>query len=269
MENLQAIEEVGLFPPRFILEVEKKPDCTNNLNRKIRITLFTAENTSTKSVSFKLRVPILITTHTPMPVKFSIEDSPTYLSQVTAIPFHHCDKNRPEHKDIRNYSKKISRHWEHIAHLLDVPHHDVSTIDIDYCLVEQKCAKLFDTWLEKSHCCWCHFIKALYTVGLSQVAEEAKAHLKSSEVEKLNRTELEMYLNHIPDHKLKYFIFRLLSKDSAVKVLEDIRHNDEDNIKKICHAFSKEKDSSWTRVHKALKETKCDDLADIIKASFL
>ena len=171
------------------------------------------------------------------------------------------------------YTKKVSHHWEHIAHLLDVSEHDVSSIDADHGSVPNKCTKVFNIWLEKSHCCWCHFIIALNTVGLSQVAEEAKAHIKSSEMEEKGRTELEMYLNYVPpDCNLRFFTFRLLSKDSAVKVLEDIKHNEEnkeDNIKKICYAFSKEIDSSWTRVHKPLKETKCDDLADIIEAAFL
>ena len=113
-----------------------------------------------------------------------------------------------------------------------------------------------------------------HCVGLSQVAEEASAHIiKSSKVEEKGRTQLEMYLNCVPpDCNLKFFTFRLLSKDNALKVIEDIRHNEEnkqDNIKKICHAFSKEEDTSWARVHKALKETECEDLADIIKASFL
>ena len=59
IEDLKAIEEIELFPPRFILEVERKPNCTNNLNRKIRTALFKAENTtSTESVVFKLFVPI-------------------------------------------------------------------------------------------------------------------------------------------------------------------------------------------------------------------
>ena len=74
--------------------------------------------------------------------------------------------------------------------------------------------------------------------------------IKSSEVEEKGKTELEMYLNYVPpDCNLKFFTFRLLSKDSAVKVLKDIRQEEskEDKIKKICHAFSKEKDSSWTR----------------------
>ena len=280
MESLKAIEEIGLFPPRFILEIEKKTGCTNNLNRKIMAILFKTENTSSTSepVSFKLYVPASTTAHLPMQVKFNLEDPTIYIPQDAAIPSHRCTENRPEHRDIMKYSEKITRCWKRIAYHLGVSEEKVNTIDIDYhWSVEQKCIALFKTWLEKSHCCWCHFIKALYTVGLSLVAEETKAHLKSHKVEELalgttDLYQLEKFLNHVSNQDLKYFVFRLLSKDGAVKVLKDIRHNEgnkEESIKKICRAFSKEKDSSWTRVHKALKDTKCDDLADIIEASFL
>ena len=40
LESLKRIEELGLFPPHFILEVEKTPGCTNNFSTKIRTTLF-------------------------------------------------------------------------------------------------------------------------------------------------------------------------------------------------------------------------------------
>ena len=85
--------------------------------------------------------------------------------------------------------------------------------------------------------------------------------------------QLKMFLNDVPDCDLRYFITRLLPKDSPVKVIKDIRHgtsggSKEDNIKKICQAFLKERDPSWSKVHKALKDTKCDDLAELVEASF-
>ena len=57
-----------------------------------------------------------------------------------------------------------------------------------------------------------------------------------------------------------------------MKVIKDIRPivgRREDQIKKICEAFAKEKSSSWTKVYTALKRAKCDDLADYVEASFL
>ena len=215
----------------------------------------------------------------PMPVKLSMADSSTYIPHDIAIPFHRCAENRPKHGDIMEYSEIITHCWKIIAFKLGVSKCKIQTIDINYhWSVEQKCIELFNTWLNKTDCCWCHFIKALNAVGLCQVADEAKAHLKSHRVEELalamgatDLYQLEKFLNHVPNQDLNYFVFQLLSKDSVVKVLKDIRQEEskEDKIKTICRAFSSENDSSWTRVHKALKETKCYYLANVIEASFL
>ena len=92
MENLKVIEDIGVFSPHFMLDVEKKPDCTNNLNREIKIALFKAENTtSTESASFKLFVPLSM----PRPVKSSVKDFITHTqheSHSTSIPLHRCEK---------------------------------------------------------------------------------------------------------------------------------------------------------------------------------
>ena len=284
MEDLKAIEEIELFPPRFILDVEKQPNCTNNVNRKIRTALFKTENsTMTESVSFKLFVPISITK--PWPVScsctLSIEDSLNSTirqeSNFTSIPSHDCDKNKPEPKHLMKYSTEIAHYWQHIALLLGIPKGRVSTIDLNNKRIEQKCFDLFDTWLGRTpHACWCDFIQALFNVGPSGVVEEAKAHLKSSEIDghnEVNLYQLVQFLNDVPDCDLRYFIIKLLPKNTALKVIKDIRQGEkrskEDITKKICQAFLKERDPSWAKVHKALIETKCIDLADAVEASFL
>ena len=176
------------------------------------------------------------------------------------------------------YSTEISHNWQHIALLLGIPKGTVSTIDLNNKRIEQN-VLIFLTpglSLRTPHPCWCDFIKVLYNIGLSGVAEEAKAHLKSSEVDehdKVNFYQLVKYLNDIPGCDLQYFITELLTKNAALKVIKDIRSNGktskEDIIKKICHAFLKEKDPSWVKVHKALIEAKCVDIADYVEASFL
>ena len=283
MEDLKAIEEIELFPQRFILDVEKQPNCTNNLNRKIRTALFKTENsTMMESVSFKLLVPIPITKPWPRPTSctFSIEeslDSTMQESSSTFIPSHHCDKNKPEPKDLMKYSEKIACHWLHL--LLGIPKGEVSTIDITYKSIREKCFYPFTTWLDRIlDPCWCKFIRALDDVGLSGVAEEAKAHLKSSEIkvdehDKVNLYQLVQFLNDVPDCNLKYFIIKLLPKNTALKVIKDITQGEKkskgDITKKICQPFLKERDPSWAKVHKALIETKCIDLAYLVEASFL
>ena len=79
-------------------------------------------------------------------------------------------------------------------------------------------------------------------------------------------------LKDIPECKLNYFIIYLLPKESAITVIKDIRSNPgskEDKIKKIYEEFSKQEDPSWTKIYRALKEAKCDDLADYVEACFL
>ena len=234
-EDLEAIEEISLFPPRFTLSVEKKSDCNNDLDRKIKITLFKAEGIkSVESVSFKLLFCSRVF------IKVSTTDHDDKMIEDNSIPLHQCNENIPEFNDLIKYSTKISFNWKQFATQLGVPRDKVLTIDLDYQHVEEKCFHLFNTWLNKTvHPCWCHFIQALCDVGLNGVAKEAKTHLKprkninitSSNLDisgKLimnadNLYQLEMFLNDVPDCDLKYFIRHFLSKDSALKVIKDVR----------------------------------------------
>ena len=47
MEDLKANEECQLFPPRFILNVVKDPECTTTLNTDIIVTLYNIEERKT------------------------------------------------------------------------------------------------------------------------------------------------------------------------------------------------------------------------------
>ena len=70
-------------------------------------------------------------------------------------------------------------HWQEIAIQLGLPEDKVFTINLDHQRTEKKCLALFNMWLSKTvNPCWCHFIQALFTIGLNNIAEEAKAHLK-------------------------------------------------------------------------------------------
>ena len=51
-EDLKALEDKSLFPPRFILSVQQKSICNNDLNLTIGIALL-KKTLPTKSVSFK------------------------------------------------------------------------------------------------------------------------------------------------------------------------------------------------------------------------
>lgn len=122
-----------------------------------------------------------------MGTKHSAETSKDF--SLTSIDHHNCSKNCPELKDLLKYFYKIASNWKYIALQLGVTENCIMMIDIDHPTVEMKCYKMFKTWLEISvDPCWCHFVKALYDVGLFSVAEEArKRHLQltvSSRVDK-------------------------------------------------------------------------------------
>ena len=77
------------------------------------------------------------------------------------------------------YSEKIAVYWKEIAVSLNIPIQKISIIDNNHSFVKEKCYEMFNTWLQSTTTpCWCHFIQALYAVGLYSVAEEAKIHLE-------------------------------------------------------------------------------------------
>ena len=207
-----------------------------------------------------------------------------------SINDHQCHDNKPELIDLTKYSTKISLHWEQIALKLNIPPDYISTINLDYPYTEKKCLAMFNKWLNITiDPCWCHFILALYHVGLDCIAEEAKQHLSTSTFKNVSLAssnedesnlnddpidfhELVRFLKDVPNSNTKYFISRLLHKENAIHVIKDIRRNGgnrEDNTKKICKAFMEEEDPSWSKVFRALKEADCDDVADIVEACFL
>ena len=322
IEDLKASEENFLFPPCFILKVTKKSKCIANLDTNVTVTLCKNEGKkSMESIPFNLFVPISVTIKDPTYINIPKNNNSLHSSyndhsitikpQLTdltddhqhhnnnlhtlkdksslhSITDHHCQKNKPELADLIKYSTKISSHWREIALQLKLSAPRVSTINLNHQYIEDKCYAMFNTWLNKTISpCWCHFIQALYHVGLDGVAEEAIKHLKgyeninitSSNVDECNSKDdpvdpdqLVQFLEDVPESKFMYFITRLLHKESAIHMIKDIRHNGgsrENNIKKIYEAFLKEKDPSWIKVYKALKEAKCNDLADIVEACFL
>lgn len=192
-DNLKANEEISQFPPRFILDVTKNCDCKNNLNMEIKVTLFKfGETESQESVFFKLFVPAAVSSFIKC---FSTNTS----GGKHSIPSHHCEA--PELQDLMDYREKISVHWKAIAVKLGIED-KVNLIDMNNNYTENKCIAMFDTWLQKRvNACWCHFIEALYSVGLDRVTEEAKTHLrlpKTATVPSLNMDE-----NFIPAVCLK------------------------------------------------------------------
>ena len=138
---------------------------------------------------------------------------------------------------------------------------------------------MFKEWLEITPSpCWCHFIQPLFVCELYNVAEKAKSILKrhimiavlsaspelSDDMHRLVR-----FLKDVPEDKLNCFITFLLPKKSAIEVIKGMTSSGEDSMKKVCKIFFQQKDASRIKIHQALKDINCDDLAYLVQACFL
>ena len=167
VEDLRRDDDNSLFPPRFILNVTKICGCSNELNSKIKVTLFNIEETKSVDSVFKLFVPI-----SPSKSYSTTNGS----GRSCPIPSHQCEYNKPKLPDLIRYSSKILRYWEDIAVLLGIQD-KITAIDIEN-RAESKCRDMFTFWLERAvNSCWCHFVKALHGVGLYGVAEEVVTNI--------------------------------------------------------------------------------------------
>ena len=172
IEELKLAEEMSMFPPRFIINVARGSNCTMDLHTNISVTLIEKE-TAKLNISFNLFVSVPTRT-------FTDSDSSKDTSLLFVSP-HHCEDNKPKLKDLELYLQHISSNWKEIARHLGISKHHISTINIDYPLVKDKCRKMLRIWLERTTSpCWCHFIEALIDCGFHDVAEEAKKYLQIS-----------------------------------------------------------------------------------------
>ena len=273
-KDLHASEEYSLYPPRFIFHVVKKFGCTSDLDTYIMITLYN-EDEPLSFKPFRLFVSVSLTSYADMLMAIS-------------LPQHLCDDNEAELMALVTFSAKVAYDWKEIGIKLGIPKSEIFIIDTNHSHVEEKCNAMFRYWLEdvKPPHCWCHFIRALHTVRLYKVVEEASAYLQGGKIleesfegavasvtsPKPTLHQLMKCLKDIPNIHFHFFILCLLSKESAIELIKDIRRSDrskQDNVKKLCETFLKEVNPSWTKVYEALKEADCDDLADIVEARFL
>ena len=184
-KDLEANENVSLFPPRFVVNVTKKPNINTDLSTNIKVTLYKAEEKPKEEIPFYLFIPnsMAIKESTRSDAKKeAVKSTETIKTQKKFFDERHqCDNNKPELKELVEYSKTIAKDWEAIALHLKFSSGKIDVINID-CRdsVESKCRKMFDTWLKSSSSpCWCHFIQALHKVGLHNIAKEVTLkHLK-------------------------------------------------------------------------------------------
>lgn len=286
-EELYGLEELSFFPPRFILNIKNvEHRCNTDLYTKFTITL---QNNVKKRKILKTSTLELSVVSRSASTKYSASTTSNDSYPLPAIGDHPCgiNGNKPEFINLIKYSDVVAPHWECVAIYLGIPNEKIPVIDMDHPYAQKKCKKMFEMWLERAkQPCWCHFILALCNVGLVAVAGKVKKmHLYESlnvastedsskaTNNTINLDDLLRYLNDIPNNNdLMYFVTRLLPKETAIKVIQDIRRSGgskKQNVRKTCEAFLKEENPSWTKVHRALKQTDCNDLADYIEAIFL
>ena len=283
VEELLAHEEMTLFPPRFILNVVKVSEYSTNLVTDLDITIILHSAKGIESMITHYNVHLHSTMSPISNVAIAKGDSRSE---------HHCsDRNPPNHTELMKYCAKVSINWKAVALQLGISEDKIDVIGVDHLHnAEAKCSAVFKIWLQTNKSpCWCRFMRALDKAGLNQAAEEVQKDALEPSVNAMaslaitegnlninqcmpDMSELVRYLIDIPDRDLVFFITRLLPKESAIKVITDIRRVDETKqykIEKISEAFLREGDPSWIKVHRALIEARCSDLADIIESCFL
>ena len=164
--DLKESEENALFPPRFIVNVIRKSDCTKELITKIQISLC-EEGKLDKTIQFKLYVPISVSPSKRQNNSLLLDN-----------PTHTCEWNKPKLKDLSLYSKQILSEWKEIGLKLGIHRHDISVIECNKTEESKKCFEMLKTWLERTVSpCWCHFTQALTDVRLYEAAQEAQKHI--------------------------------------------------------------------------------------------
>ena len=270
--NLQASEENMLFPPRLILHIRNSDHIpSTDLDIDITITLYNNKKhqKELKHTTFKLFKRGRMLTEV---LSITSEDG-------IALPDHNCQEYKPTPKELLKYLKYISCKWRPFAIQLGIDEYRVGVIDRNNPNdVEGKSYDVLDHWLQvNKSACWCHFIKALNAVDLHDIAEKAKKeHLTQSneamdvasspENKNVSLDDLVRYFKQIPDDSLQRFVTCLLQHNTV-----DLSScaNKQEKIERVSAAYLREENPSWTNIYEALKEAKCDDVADYIEAIFL
>lgn len=104
-------------------------------------------------------------------------DSP-YVQPYTGHGGH--QKSRPTLKELVRYSSEITDHWKQVALELDLSEEKVDHIDENYSNVQERCYRMFSTWLKLfAEPCWCQIVSAFEMTGLQSVAKQIRGHYLS------------------------------------------------------------------------------------------
>ena len=136
--------------------------------------MFNFEEKKQKSCPFNLSVPVLLINNNHININnFAI---------LPPIPDHSCRNSEPLSRDLVLFSSRISHRWQDVALQLEIPREIVRQIAAEnQNNTNAQCRVMFFVWQDRANSplCWCIFIKALYCLGLNQVARDAQAYLHS------------------------------------------------------------------------------------------
>ena len=175
VKELQDLEERSVYPPRFTVNINRDDHMhsyAKTLDTNLTVTLYSVEIEKT----YMFKVYVAPDTNNSAGVSKD--------NILPLFPYHDCNKNKAEYKNLIKYSEKIAEYWEEIAAILDISEVKVDVINRDHQQLRKKCNAMFKMWQQlQSKPCWCHFIRALYDVSLNSLAEEVtKEHLKPENI---------------------------------------------------------------------------------------
>ena len=314
-ERLRRCEEAKLFPPRFSLHIKNTESCNTHLFTNVSIHSYNNEKDKELLTGEPVKFIITRSRYSSSkpnydPPKHSCaKNKPRYSSSEPNYdpPKHSCAKNKPKLKQLLRHVQEFGSRWNYIAVFLDIPEGQIEIIKKNHPNdVEQSSFDMLTFWLHDGICpCWCHFIDALYTAGLRDLAKQVddrfrqlctnedeaqysikndcKINIHAYKLKQLKRIPDMCDNNRIHDRQFKW-VFKSISErswsdvimhlfeDGGADVLEDISHISDSREKrdKICEAFLKESNPSWSKVCRALKEADLDsEEAEIVEMVIL
>ena len=162
VEELLAHEESSLFPPCFIVNVIKKPNCITDLNTNITVTLHkkSKDQILKDSISFKLFVPV-----------FPIDAKASNCTSQGTLDLHRLMRC------LRPLNDVVEGDLYYFTTCL-LPENGVKVVeDIKFSSMnkEDKIRKICEAFLSEKGASWTRLYKALKTVEFHSLAETVKS----------------------------------------------------------------------------------------------
>ena len=251
MEALKESEESSLHPPRFIVNVIRKPECTKDLNTAMNVSL-SEEGKADKTIQFKLYV--LIPT-------WPLKGQDNSLLLVDSDYDHICEQN-----ELQLAQKHTTKSHDSDSASIALPDNgegNIYTNKQNTCL-EQTCNGL-SPGTDKDNVHTKDENATMHLKGSTSLHTSKDSGHKNDDT--LDLEELIIFIeNDLPQKRLKLFASKLLRTDEILY----ISHEGKMTVESICKAaFVKEDpEASCMKISLALERAGCDNLARVFRACF-